>query len=282
MIKKHDYTDINEKKHLIALLIDVMYGRFCFQKFMFKPKRKRGSIMNYLFFDIEAANRHDSIAKIYSFGYVVANENLEVVEEGEVVINPKADFYFNFEKVHHRIEPPKTKTELEMAEEFPKHYNRIKELLSNNTCIGFGVISDAYMLHESCQRYGLESMRFKYYDLIEIADSLVANRMNGLEALSKQVGIVNTNPHNGHADAYTTYLIFKELKETKNFSIKALVRKSKIFKHTVKKFKVYKEAKKNSRLIPKRVYPDMEIRDEDIESGKAKFEYYRKGGESNG
>jgi len=229
--------------------------------------------MKYLFFDIEAANRHDQSAKIYSFGYVIANEDLEIINEGEETIDPKADFYFNHNKVHVRIKPPKESEEFELAGEFPEHYNKIKRMLLNNMCIGFGSLNDAYMLHESCQRYNLDSMRFNFYDLIEISDTLIPNKKRGLEELSKRMNITNNNPHNGHSDAHTTYLIFKKLKEEYNFNLKALRRKSQIFKYTVKKFKVYKEDKKNSRLIPKRVFPDMKIRDEDILSGRIKFKF---------
>jgi hypothetical protein len=46
--------------------------------------------MKYLFFDIECANR-DSTGRnqIYSFGYILADENMHILErEKDILINP--------------------------------------------------------------------------------------------------------------------------------------------------------------------------------------------------
>lgn len=51
--------------------------------------------MNYLFYDIECANSFGGTGKICSFGYVLTNENFEVITEDDVLINPndKWDWY---------------------------------------------------------------------------------------------------------------------------------------------------------------------------------------------
>lgn len=229
--------------------------------------------MKYLFFDIEAANRHDCVAKIYSFGYVVADENLKVLEEGEVIINPKADFYFTVNKEHVRINCPIDLCLVNQAGEFPSYHEKLRKLLSNKICIGYGALNDAYMLHESCKRYNLDSFRFNYYELYEIADIFTKKRIKGLVELAKQLEITNKTPHNGHADAYTTYMIYKKLKLVYKFNMNSLIKKSKIYRYTVKKYKVYKEAKENSRLIRKKVFPDMRIKEEEITSGKLKYRF---------
>lgn len=48
--------------------------------------------MKYLFFDIECANCNDRRGKIYSFGYIIADEGLNVIEdEKDIVMNPDVD-----------------------------------------------------------------------------------------------------------------------------------------------------------------------------------------------
>ena len=48
--------------------------------------------MNYIFYDIECANCQNGQAKICSFGYVVTDESINVLEKRDVVINPRAPF----------------------------------------------------------------------------------------------------------------------------------------------------------------------------------------------
>ena len=48
--------------------------------------------MEYLFFDIECANCDGGNGKICSFGYVLADSRLDVMEKRDIVINPKAPF----------------------------------------------------------------------------------------------------------------------------------------------------------------------------------------------
>ena len=46
----------------------------------------------FLFFDIECANCFNGIGKMCSLGYVVINENFEILDEDDVVMNPETEF----------------------------------------------------------------------------------------------------------------------------------------------------------------------------------------------
>ena len=48
--------------------------------------------MNYLFFDVECANSFDGVGKICEFGYVLTDENLNIIKQGIYLINPDAEF----------------------------------------------------------------------------------------------------------------------------------------------------------------------------------------------
>lgn len=46
----------------------------------------------FLFFDIECANCFNGIGKMCSLGYVIINENFEILDEDDVVMNPETEF----------------------------------------------------------------------------------------------------------------------------------------------------------------------------------------------
>lgn len=54
--------------------------------------------MDYVFFDIECANCIEGQAKICSFGYVVTDEQFDVIEREDLIVNPKAPFLLSGRK----------------------------------------------------------------------------------------------------------------------------------------------------------------------------------------
>ena len=46
--------------------------------------------MKYTFFDIECANCIEGQAKICSFGYVITDEQFNLLEKEDLIVNPKA------------------------------------------------------------------------------------------------------------------------------------------------------------------------------------------------
>ena len=46
----------------------------------------------YLLFDIECANCFNGIGKMCSLGYVLVNEDFEILDEDDVVMNPETEF----------------------------------------------------------------------------------------------------------------------------------------------------------------------------------------------
>ena len=61
--------------------------------------------MKYLFFDIECSDGHN----ICSFGYVVINDNFEIIEKDDIVINPESKFILSPSKKRPKIELAYTK-----------------------------------------------------------------------------------------------------------------------------------------------------------------------------
>ena len=49
--------------------------------------------MKYVFFDIECACVYKCVAKICAFGYVVTDENYNVLAKEDILVNPKGKFH---------------------------------------------------------------------------------------------------------------------------------------------------------------------------------------------
>lgn len=230
--------------------------------------------MSYLFFDIEAANRHNKTAKMYSFGYVLTDSKFNVIKKEEIIINPEADYYFNKkEEGHVSIPCPFPKDIMDKAKTLPDNYEKINQLVSSNLCIGYGTAIDAHMLHESCKRNGLGSMKFDFLDLVEISDFLLKKKVPGLNNLAEHLGIVNDNPHNGLADALTTYEICKKLLEDGRSNLITMVYNKSIHKFVAKRYRVYKITKEKAIPIPQRKFKDMLVKDVDIVKERMKVKY---------
>ncbi len=218
--------------------------------------------MNFLFFDIEAANRHNKTAKIYSIGYVLSDNQLNIIEEREIVINPEADYYFQVDGVDTKIDCPIDESIMQNANIFSFYYEEIRRLVSLNICFGYHTSIDAHMLNESCKRYNKELFDFYFYDLKDIAEVLLSEKISGLSKLAQHLNISNNNPHNGLSDAKTTYEIFKELMKKNKDVIESLESTPNIYMYRNKNNKVFRIVNGKYEYVPKRIFKDMKIKED--------------------
>ena len=89
--------------------------------------------MKYLFFDCEFANCFDSKEKICEFGYVMVNENFNVLYKGNIIINPiikdnEWDWYA-LKKILTR-----KRKEYKNRLFFPAYHKKIVALIQNADC----------------------------------------------------------------------------------------------------------------------------------------------------
>ena len=54
--------------------------------------------MNLVFFDIECASVNKTTAKICAFGYVVCDENFNIIKKEDILVNPKGKFHLTDRK----------------------------------------------------------------------------------------------------------------------------------------------------------------------------------------
>ena len=122
-----------------------------------------------VFFDLECANCHKNVAKICEFGYVLADDDLNIIKADNLLINPKAPFnVYGFEKAGLTLSY--TQAEYKKNPPLKSRFAFIKELLANpdNVVFGYSVDSDAEYLATDCQRSGIIPFNFRFIDVMRL------------------------------------------------------------------------------------------------------------------
>lgn len=177
--------------------------------------------MKYLFFDIECGSVYQG-SKICSFGYVLTDENLNIIESKDIMVNPNCiwDQY----ALKHILAHSK-----EYYESFPKfdeQYESIKNLFNEDTiCFGHGITNDVKFLNDDCMRYKLPHIDFVFYDCADIYKEFENDKeTKSLAKVSKEIGEHTQNEkHESKQDAFLVYEYTKEMCERMNTTLKELL-----------------------------------------------------------
>jgi DNA polymerase III alpha subunit (gram-positive type) len=128
----------------------------------------KGIPMKYLFFDIEGAS--PKLSTIATFGYVLTDENFNVIQREDILMNPnsKYDWYV----LKHLLSY--TKAQLSQHPKFDNHYPKLKALLEDNDTLvcGYSILNDLKYLHAECSRYSLPPFEFSFMDVQTLADKI--------------------------------------------------------------------------------------------------------------
>ena len=120
--------------------------------------------MNYLFFDVECAKcDKQGVGYICEFGYVLSDENFNILEENHFIINPNHAFdWYAIKNILHY-----SKDKYMSAPLFPEFYDTIKSVLSREEqyIIGHTTEADCKYIRSECQRYDLPLINCRYYDI---------------------------------------------------------------------------------------------------------------------
>ncbi len=175
--------------------------------------------MSIVVFDIECCDGRN----ICSFGYVVADENLNVIVKRDIIINPRIGKIW----VHRQAPPlPYPVNEFYKAQDFSFYYNEIKDLLSSkdNIVFGFSTLNDAIFLNTACERYGLAHIPFKFYDCQRIYGKLhQLTQQIGLETVANLYDIPLEHIHKSDDDALTTLQLLQAMCKEYNCNIHTLL-----------------------------------------------------------
>lgn len=163
--------------------------------------------MDLLFFDIECASVSRTMAKICAFGFVLCDENFNVIEKRDILINPRGGFHLTDVKGEHGIVLPYKYSDFKKYPAFPAVYPEIKKMLEdkNNIVCGHATLNDVKYLALETRRFKLPSFNFRFYDsqltYMTMTDDFT--RQFGLESITKDLN-VDFTPHRAADDAYAT------------------------------------------------------------------------------
>lgn len=207
--------------------------------------------MNYCFFDIECANCYGGKGKICSFGYVLTDENLNVVEKKDIIINPRSSFNLGPD-----LKLAYTKSEFRQAAPFPDYYDEIGALLEypEYVVLGYSIENDANFLRADCKRYSLPCFDFPFYDVQCIVMQLFdLHNMPSLQKALEFFGMHEDQEiHKSDDDAYMTMLAMKGACRHLGVTPAELLKRYPIAKGSLKDYQIqsaYKEERERQKAI---------------------------------
>lgn len=185
--------------------------------------------MEYIFFDIECANCFHGRGKICSFGYVITDESFNVISKNDILMNPHSRFHLYGHGNHPGIVLGYDERTFNSSPDFPKHYKKIRELLTNPERIvfGFSVMSDAGYIKSECERYHKEIFDYKFIDIQRIFTEYKGlDNTPSLIKCANEYGVLETQEvHKSDDDSYFTMRVLKGLCEETGLSVTELIEK---------------------------------------------------------
>ncbi|MCR5458151.1 MAG: hypothetical protein K6F14_08790 [Clostridiales bacterium] len=171
--------------------------------------------MRYLSFDIECSD--GGKGAICSFGYIIADEELNIVEKRDILVNPEYRFFLVGRRKRPDIQLSYAIEEFTQSPSFPNVYEEIKELLENpdHVVMGYAVSNDADFIRKDCVRYNLPCINFTYFDIQKILKILSEDpNQSSLEKACDKFGIsMDMELHKSDNDALLTFKLFKKIAE---------------------------------------------------------------------
>ena len=166
--------------------------------------------MRLLFFDMEFANGQVK-GSIYSFGYLITDENFEILTPPtDLLINPECAWNEYVEQ--NILAYPKER--IDQAPTFPARYEEMKAIFEDvDVAVGFAVSNDVGALKKDCERYALPSFNYRWFDterLCKKADKHSDAR--GLDGCVRAwCGTIPENRHRSDGDAYATMRLLEAI-----------------------------------------------------------------------
>lgn len=182
-------------------------------------------MMQYLFFDLEYATSKGGNIKICEFGFVITDENFNILKRDNFIINPniiKEDWDFNVVK---NILTRKI-FEYEESPTFDEYYYEISNLIESSDYIfGHTLNSDANALNCDCLRYELPSIDFKFYDIKEFYKQYRAIKEDvSVSNILKDLQIEGENGiHDAEVDSINTMYEFKAMLDNLDMTVDELI-----------------------------------------------------------
>lgn len=176
--------------------------------------------MKILAYDIESVSGNHNDGSMCTFGYCLADENFNIIEQKDIVMRPNTRRYETKIKLHYE------KAYIKAQPKFPEFYNEIKSLMASaDYIIGFSVLNDVEFLNSACSVYGLDKINYEFID-VQLLFKTAYKRptMSGLEKIAEELGVEYV-AHRSDEDARVTLLVLKHLCDVNGVSLQDLLRK---------------------------------------------------------
>lgn len=207
--------------------------------------------MKYLFFDLEFASSKGDREHICEFGFVVTNEQFDILDRGNFIINPNLDRSDWDWRVVKKILTRRI-FEYEKEETFPRYYNEIKYLIKEADFVfGHSTSGDAKALNCDCERYNLPSLDFDFYDIKEFYKCLTnTTKSTSVKDILESLHIQgDEKEHDAEADAYNTMLELKGMLEKYKVNLGKLIESCPNAKDRTENYVVQSIAKNHERTV---------------------------------
>ena len=167
--------------------------------------------MKYCSLDIESCNGRSFGASMCSFGYALADADLTLTEQKDILINPlPKKFMLGRPGETSKITLAYTEEEFRSAPKFVGRYREIRSKIEGRTVIGFSLGNDLMYLNNACDVFHLPRIPFRFLDVQTIYMIAKNVPQKGLGALAEEYGI-SFIPHRSDEDARVTLEVLKRL-----------------------------------------------------------------------
>ncbi|MBR1638278.1 MAG: 3'-5' exonuclease [Treponema sp.] len=181
---------------------------------------------NFVFFDCECANTFEGVGKICSLGYVICDDDLNVIESEDVVMNPECEFDWYLFSGKGGIKLAYSKDYFRIKPNYESYYKDIKKLFTtgNRYIAGFAVSNDVGFVNDANERYNLPYIQFRAFDLERYLERKYGKKQKLVEwAQEFGVNIAKFQSHKSVDDAMMTMLCLKAECMKSGISVEALL-----------------------------------------------------------
>ena len=167
---------------------------------------------SFVFFDCECANTFDGVGKICSLGYVICDDDLNIIESEDVVMNPECDFDWYLLSGKGDCKLAYSKDYFRTKPNYEAYYKDIKKLFTtgNRYIAGFAVSNDVGFVNDACERYELPYIQFRAFDLERYLEHKYEKKQKLVEWADEfGVNVAKFQSHKSEDDAIMTMLCLK-------------------------------------------------------------------------
>ena len=167
---------------------------------------------DYMFFDIECCDgKH-----ICSFGYVICDQNFNLLDKKDILINPEKPFVLGPPGCVARVNLAHKAHEFKNQPKFTFVYPEIKNLIGKQwrMLLGHSIRNDVRFLNQACMKENIEPFNIRTFDTQQYYKDLKRDRNPmSLERIIAELGIHADGliPHKSCDDAHLAMLVMKEI-----------------------------------------------------------------------